>query len=158
MSIFREILVVLVCAVMCTCMTSCRRPKTQMVEEKQGTHGPEGQPKGGGKNVLSREEIIRTANAEARRQGFDPETHTVFYDEGNCHWRTRAGPARPVTREDAEAEILDRWPELKGYDYQAVEYMVPRVPKRGLISLARPLYVLVDRNTGEVLLAVVFAS
>ncbi len=110
MDILREILVLLVCGIMCVGTTSCKRSRTKMVE---------GQPKGDGKNVLSREQIIQIANGEAHRQGFDPETLTVFYDEGNSHWRTRAGSARPLTRDDVEAAILDLWPKLKGHDYQA---------------------------------------
>ena len=151
----RKIIALPVCAVMCTGVTSCKRPNTQTAEKNDGS---EGQPEGGGKNVLSKEQIIKIADAEARRRSCDPETHNVFYDEGNSHWRTRAGPAQPVTRNDAEAAILDQWPELKGHGYQAVEYMLPLPKPGGTPPLARPSYILVDRNTSEVLLAEVFSS
>jgi len=80
--------------------------------------------------ALSKEQVIKVANNAARRHGQTPEKMHVEYDEGNSHWRDVArGP----------------WPELEGRDFQAVIYWhQPPIPEGGL-------WILIDRNSGEVL-------
>jgi len=107
-------------------MVSC---KLTSPDKGKGESG-EGQ-EGTKKAVLPKEQIIKIANREARRLGRDlAKTHTT-YDEGNVEWKQVApGP----------------WPKLEGHDYQAVIYThVPPIPEGGLL-------ILVDRNTGEILM------
>jgi hypothetical protein len=76
----------------------------------------------------------------------------VFYDKGNRYWRKRLTWGPNVTAgEEAEAVVLDRWPHLRGHDYQAIAYFLPF--RKGDLIFTGPLYILVGRNTGEVLLA-----
>jgi len=82
------------------------------------------------KTELTKEQILKVANGAARRHGRNPEKTRIEYDEENSHWRKVArGP----------------WRELDGHDFQAVVYWRdPPQPEGGL-------WVLVDRNTGEIL-------
>lgn len=80
--------------------------------------------------MLSKDEIIEVANGAAQRHGRNLDEMRVQYDEGNLAWREIA---------------RDSWAELEGRDFQAVAYWHdPPLPEGGL-------WVLVDRNTGEIL-------
>jgi len=84
------------------------------------------------KTALSKERIIDIANAVARQAGWNLDQAKIIYDEGNVYWRQVArGP----------------WTQLDGHDFQAVVYWHKQpIPEGGF-------WVLVDRNSGEVLSA-----
>jgi hypothetical protein len=102
-------------------------------------------------NTLSAERIVEVADATARENGRDPgeERVTVFYDEGNANWKYHVAMNRKMAAlerdEGHEERLLKRARRLEGRDFQAVRYTYayPR--------LGSDLWVLVDRNTGEVL-------
>jgi hypothetical protein len=124
-------ILLLIWIVVCVCVISCKPPGKQTSPEKSKSEGSKGQTEM--TNItLSKEQIIEIANRAARRHGCNPEEMDVIYDEGNAGWRSIAvGP----------------WPELEGHDFQAVVYWHrPPIPEGGL-------WVLVDRNTGQVLSA-----
>ena len=107
----------------CLLMASCKPPDA---EKHAGSAGSEEAKK----TTLSKEEIVKVADGAARHRGWNPDKMHVEYDEGNTTWR-----------EIARAS----WPELEGRDFQAVAYWHdPPLPEGGL-------WVLVDRNTGEIL-------
>ncbi len=132
----------------CMYALSCKPPGKHSAPEKTNSHsaeqeGKEGkgllsenattdnpkQKEMGEKTVLSKEQIVQIANGAARRHGYDPKE--MVYDEGNVAWKKE--PRGP-------------WPELEGHDFQAVEYW-----HRSLYTAGGGIWVLVDRNTGEVL-------
>lgn len=121
----------LVCVLVVMELMSCRPSGKQAVLEK--SESDSGQRKAEmKKSVLSKEQIIEIANRAARQRGRDPERCVIGYDEGNVFWRKVArGP----------------WHELEGHDFQAVGYDYREPIASGT------LWVLVDRNTGEVLSA-----
>jgi hypothetical protein len=111
-------------------VTSCKPASPQTDSEKAKSDSAEGQ-KEMKEGVLSKEQIIKIANREAHRLGRDLARTDVAYDDGNVGWKQVApGP----------------WPKLEGHDYQAVVYShLPPIPEGGL-------WILVDRNTGEILM------
>jgi hypothetical protein len=81
--------------------------------------------------VLSKEQIIKIANREARRLGRNLSRTDIVYDDDNAGWKQVApGP----------------WPQREGHDYQAVSYWHKEPTTEG------GLWILVDRNTGDVLM------
>lgn len=88
---------------------------------------------GKGVTPLSKEEILRISHAVARERGYFPEAPGLWsYDEGNPEWLKSYGGRTP--------------PWLEGHDYQVVEY------RRPYGVLDGGLLVIVDRNTGELLM------
>jgi hypothetical protein len=109
--------------------------------------------------VLSKEEIIKAANRAARRRWHNLPKYDIFHDEGNAGWRylvTRLSVPevendRRVWPEGAfELNLRSRWPKLESRDYQAVYYVFR--PPPGDKGIYGRTWILVDRNTGEVLL------
>ncbi len=76
--------------------------------------------------------LIEAASVAVRQHGDDLKKFRVIYDEGNAIWKSDIKNI-PV-------------PELDGHDYQLIIY-APRDRRQ----LGGILYVLVDRNTREVL-------
>jgi hypothetical protein len=113
----------------CLLTASCKPPDAERRGETSESRNS-GESSETRRTLLSKELIIKAANSAARRHGRDPDELYVEYDEGNSAWRGIArGP----------------WPELDGRDFQAVAYWhQPPQPEGGL-------WVLVDRNTGEIL-------
>jgi len=90
----------------CLCIASCKPVSTQPSPEKAKNESAEGQ-KETRDGVLSKEQIIKIANREARRLGRDLARTDIVYDDDNADWkRVAPGP----------------WPKLEGHDYQAVSY------------------------------------
>jgi hypothetical protein len=112
--------------VACLCATSCG-PASPEKAKRESAEGQKETQEG----VLSKEQIIKIANREARRLGRDLSQTDVRYDVGNVVWkRVAPGP----------------WPKLEGHDYQAVSYWRrPPATEGGL-------WILVDRKTGEILM------
>jgi hypothetical protein len=87
--------------------------------------------------------------------------------EGNATWKGYAIPPkiadgwveRPTGAHAYEAEVRKRWPRLRGRDYQALQFWHhphPYVePDKGVIAygVEEGFWILVDKNTGEILLA-----
>jgi hypothetical protein len=95
----------------------------------------------------------------------DPDEWKPVIDEGNVRWREiplrkHYKPHRedghyvwPVVKDDElDAAIVEDFPMLKGHDYQALWYR--EIPRGLLRTLDGELCILIDRNTGEVLIAV----
>ncbi len=114
----------------CTGLTSCK-PSSMRTNPTISEKPASEQKAGPERNVLSKEQIISIANAVARRYGRDPDKSIVIYDEENALWRSTfpAGPA------------------FDGHDYQAVAYR----DRSGEYIFSGHLWVIIDRNTGEVL-------
>ncbi len=89
------------------------------------------------KAQLSEEELIAIADTVAGERGWWPDER-LDYNRGHEQWneyiRKEFGPGRRIG--------------LEGHDYQAVRYV-----HRGAV-LDGDLSVLIDKNTGEVLMAV----
>lgn len=103
------------------------------------------------RRVLSAKELIDIASEAGRRYDYSPEEWKVILDEGNARWKGFAlFLLRPPSYDEVEAAIVKRWPVLKDHDYQAMVYE-ERPPYH---SWDAGLVVLIDRNTGEILLAV----
>jgi hypothetical protein len=118
----------------------------------------------GSKRLLPDQQMIDIASAAGRRYGLDTEYWKPFFDGSNTMWRSfarvqllpptidRSGHAQPpeVSDEELQAAVVARWPVLKGHGYQSFWYTYPSprppVPRIHLI--------LIDRSTGEVLMAV----
>jgi len=125
----------LIWLMMCVAITSCLPSQAERGSKKLNKEYSSGQVEGG-KTVLSKEKIIKIADRAARRHGRKPEDCIVIYDEENAYWTRNVNARGP-------------WPELEGHDYQAVIYNY-RVPRP-----SGSLWVLVDRNTGNVLKVIV---
>jgi hypothetical protein len=138
----------------CVLSTSCGSSDSQSVLEKAG------------KRVLSRQEILDLASAEAREQGWDIEGWGLVPDE-ECpsprqKWKTFTtrkffpdncdanGYVRSDVPDDQlQKAILTCWPMLNGHEYQAFWYRNrTRQADRGNDTARR---ILLDVNTGEVL-------
>ncbi len=89
-----------------------------------------------GKDGLSKAEIVEAAGRAARQMDLDPKKCDVLYDEGNRLWRN----AFPKLVAD-----------LEGHDYQAVQYQ----RRQSVPTPGEPVWVLIDRTTGDVLKTVV---
>ena len=141
----------LVAVVACTATISCSPSDSRVGSEKAG------------KRVLTRDKIIKAADSVFRRRAFPPE-YVAFFDEGNARWRESAGwwiwpigfdergqmrPRPEVTGAELDAAIVRKWPVLSGHAYQVIEYGFP--PVNGASSYDGGARVLVDKNTGEVL-------
>ncbi len=83
------------------------------------------------KAPLSKEQILAITDAVALERGWFPQVRRT-YDEGNALWKRCYGYWHP--------------PELEGHDYQVVMYV------HADALLDGDLEVVVDRNTGAVLL------
>jgi len=79
--------------------------------------------------------IIDAANAAVQEHGADLKKFYVVYDEGNALWRSSVGNIHV--------------PELDGHDYQLVIYA-----HRDKLQIGGDLWVLVDKNTREVLIVI----
>jgi hypothetical protein len=119
----------LVWIVICSVGTSCKPSGTQTTPEKSKTRGSGGQNEIK-KTELSREQIINIADKVARDHNRDPEQMKVVYDDGNATWR-RIPESRDVDFPDHDFQVVVYWRR-------------PPVAEGGL-------WVLVDRNAGEVL-------
>ena len=147
----------------CAGSTSCELADSQAPGDKTQICGSAKQIEKGGKKVLSKQQIIMAANRGARRHGHNPAKFDIFYDEENAGWRYLVGRLPPPDMENGqpvpseregtfEMNLRSRWPKLRCHDYQAVYYVFrPPAEERGL-SIRGRTWVLVDRNTGEVLL------
>jgi hypothetical protein len=116
-----------------------------------------------GEKALSKDRIILLANSAARQEGFnpeDPEKCKTVYDEANVNWRElvrghtspkidaqRHAAWPPIDSPIIDEVMLQRWPHLKGRDYQVVTYWHKPPEMDG------GFWVLVDRKTGEIVLA-----
>jgi hypothetical protein len=87
-----------------------------------------------GHGPLSRGQIIAVATAAAREHGWNLRESDVIYDEENDAWK---GIQRGIGR---------AFPEVEGHDCQGVRF------HQRYAALGGGLVVLVDRNTGEVLM------
>jgi hypothetical protein len=150
----------------CAGTTSCRLVDSKATGDRTQTDSSKKQAEKRDNRLLSKEEIVEAANRAARQRGYKLAKYDIFYDEGNAGWRylvTRVSPpeyepenGRPVWPEGAfEANLRSRWPKLESHDYQAVIYY-RRPPAGRSPGIQGRTWVLVDRNTGEVLL--VFAQ
>ncbi len=149
--------------VACAGSTSCELADSQAPGDKTQICGSAKQTERGGKKVLSKQQIIMAANRAARRHGHNPAKFDIFYDEGNAGWRYLVGRLSPPDMENGqpvpcegegtfETNLRSRWPKLQGHDYQAVYYVL-RPPAEGVsVGIQGRTWILVDRNTGEVLL------
>ena len=132
MSLSRKIklqVFLLISAMLCTCGVLCKLLVTRTTPRGSKTESAHGVAERG-KSVLTNKQIIAIANRAAREYGRNPDECLIGYDEGNVFWKKAArGP----------------WSDLAGHDFQAVgyDYRDPRP--------SGTLWVLVDRNTGEVL-------
>lgn len=143
----------------CAGTTSCKLADLQIPGDETQLCSSGKEAEKGGTKVLSQEKIIAAANKAARQRGYNPAKDYVFYDEGNAGWRyfvTRLSPPEsesekgPVWPDHAfETNLRSRWPNLESHDYQAV-YYIRRMPEgyRGLVGRT---WIIVDRNTGEIL-------
>ena len=91
--------------------------------------------------VWTRSQILAITDAEARRQGADPEKMSVSFDAYNSHWTSyKESTAR------AEKKAMRNDPaSLKGHKYIAVYYASLKPVRDG------DFYVFIDHETGEVL-------
>jgi hypothetical protein len=140
-ALFMKRKMLLLVSIICTAIVSCRPLVTGTPGEKSGAQGSEGQV-GLNEHTLSKEQIIAIANVEARRHGWNPERWVTIYDRENAEWESvlslfRAPPP-PIKPVPPPAQ-------LEGRDYQVVIY------RRQDVALSGDLFILVDRNTGEVL-------
>jgi hypothetical protein len=145
----------------CAGTMSCRSVDSEATGDRTQTDGPTKQAEKRDNAVLSKQKIIKAAKRAARRGWFDFATYDFFYDEGNAGWKyivTRLSPAiitedgRSIWPEGAfEANLRSRWPKLESHDYQAVcgGRRLPAKERGGIYGLT---WILIDRNTGEVLL------
>jgi hypothetical protein len=156
-------LLLLAWVVVCAGTTSCRLVDSRGPGEKNQIDGSGTQMEKGGKKVLSEREIIAAANRAARRHGFNLARYHVAYDKDNAGWRygvTRMSPGiikdgRYIWPEGAfEANLHRHWPELESHDYQAVIYYGRSSRNEPVGGIEGRTWILVDRNTGEVLLVV----
>lgn len=146
----------LVSMVACTGTVSCRLADSQTRGDKTCSAR---EAEKGGNEVLTKQEIIAAANRAARRRGYNPAKDYVVYDKGNASWKyfvTRLSPPEsesengPIWSDSAfETNLRSWWPTLDRHDYQAVFY-VRHLPK-GSRSIVGRTWILVDRNTGEIL-------
>jgi len=91
------------------------------------------QPAEAVKAQLSKEQILAITDAVALERGWFPQVRRT-YDEGNAFWKRHFSYLHP--------------PELEGHDYQVVTYAHAEALLDG------DLMVMVDRNTGAVLLTI----
>jgi hypothetical protein len=150
----------LVCTVACAGTTSCKLVDARAPSDETQVSGSGKQIEKRDQRTLSEQEILKAANRAARRRGFNLAKYGIGYDEGNAGWKyfvTRLSPSyeengRPVWPDGAfEANLRSHWPNLESHDYQAVTYC-RRPPARRPPGIQGRTWILVDRNTGEVLL------
>jgi hypothetical protein len=126
------------------------------------------------KRVLTKEEIIAAADAVVQQCVMSNKGYEISLDEGNATWKTAArwrllpysrggrheASTAKADEDELNAKIVERWPMLAGRDYQVVSCSgKPVICHFGDVQIALGdidggLTVLVDRNTGKVLLAI----
>jgi hypothetical protein len=154
-------LLLLVWIAACAGTTSCKLVDSWAPGDETHVYDPGIQTEKGGKKMLSKQEILKAANRAARRRGYNLAKYDIFYDEENAGWRYLVRRLSPPElrngfhvwpeREGAfEANLRSRWPELESHDYQAVYYVFR--PSPGDKGIYGRTWILIDRNTGEVLL------
>jgi hypothetical protein len=110
--------------------TSCQPTGAQATRQSLSKDGSE-QPAGAGKAQLSKEQILAIKDAVALERGWFPQVRRT-YDTGNALWKRCYRGWRPA--------------EIEGHDYQMV------MCAHAEAILDGGLEVVVDRNTGAVLL------
>ena len=110
--------------IVCVALTSCGPTRTQRTAESPAH--VENKP-------LSAEQILAVANAAAQERGWPLAALRVILDEDNAYWKSRGMSKLYI-------------PELEGRDFQVVIY------RRRQAMIAEDCVVVVDKNTGEVLL------
>jgi hypothetical protein len=105
-----------------------------------------------GQRVLSKEDILQAVD-----RYFGLGRYRLIYDEGNAGWKESAmrriyGLTRSnINDDELERAIREKWPMLKGHDYQVVQYLSPS-PRPGQYGgRDGGGTVLVDRETGKML-------
>jgi hypothetical protein len=154
----KTIHLLLVCMMGCAGGISCKSSQSQAVVGK-------GKPQND-KRVLAEQEMIDIATAVGRQYDRDPAEWEAVVDEGKAEWREYAVwllwrpnrdkdgnpmPRPTVSDDELEAAVLKRWPMLKGHDYQVLWYSWRSPGFVAMVDMARAI--LIDRNTGEILLA-----
>ncbi len=145
----------------CLGTTSCKPLDSQAMTEKTRSDGSKRAVEEENRRVLSQEEIVEAANAAVRQHGFNLAEYDAVYDKGNVIWRYVASSLsspiivnrHPVWPEGSfEASVRRNWPDLEKHDYQAVCYRHKPPTEPWPWGIYGRVLVLIDGNTGEVLL------